>query len=189
MKLNNIKTWVLNPFMFIAGMESLLLGLVIMAGTGCFGYLSSMSFNGMLDVHFTKDIPFVWHLAEQGITLCVSILVFYPLGLILSRSHIRLIDVAGTLALSRWPMIIVSLFGLVYQPPADPLNNLGSLITVGMIILLFSIWMIALMYNAFRISCNVKDGKAVGGFIAGLLISEIVSAIIFFQLYQHFLRD
>jgi hypothetical protein len=86
-------------------------------------------------------------------------------------------------------MIIVSLFGLFFQPPADPLNNLGSILTVGMIFVLFSIWMIALMYNAFRISCNIKDSKAVGGFIAGLLISEVVSAIIFFQLYQHLLRD
>lgn len=188
-KLNAFRTWAFNPFIFIAGIEALMLGLVFMLGTGCFGYLSNMSFNGVLDVHFVHKIPFVWHLAEQLITLCVTILVFYPLGLVLSKSHIRLLDVAGTMALSRWPMILVSLFGFFYQPPADPLKDVGGILLVALIMIVFSIWMIALMYNAFRISCNVKDRKAVGGFIAGLLISEVITAIIFFQLYQHLLME
>jgi hypothetical protein len=37
--------------------------------------------------------------------------------------------------------------------------------------------MVALMYKAFSVSCNVKGGKAIGTFIGGLLLAEIISKI------------
>jgi hypothetical protein len=37
--------------------------------------------------------------------------------------------------------------------------------------------MVALYYSAYRTSCNMKDGKSVGIFIAALFIAEIISKI------------
>ena len=41
--------------------------------------------------------------------------------------------------------------------------------------LLLLCWEVALMYKSYSVSCNVKGGKAIGTFIAGLLLAEILS--------------
>ena len=42
------------------------------------------------------------------------------------------------------------------------------------------VWMVALMYRAFAVSCNVRGGKAVGTFIAALALAEIASKVIIY---------
>jgi hypothetical protein len=39
-------------------------------------------------------------------------------------------------------------------------------------------WMVALMYRAFSISCNVKGARAVITFVISLLVAEIVSKLV-----------
>jgi len=43
-------------------------------------------------------------------------------------------------------------------------------------------WMVALMYKSYSVSCNVRGGKAIGTFIAGLLLAEILSKIAVYRL-------
>jgi len=43
--------------------------------------------------------------------------------------------------------------------------------------LLMLIWMIALMYRAYAVSCNVKGAKAIITFIVGLVIAEVLSKL------------
>lgn len=49
------------------------------------------------------------------------------------------------------------------------------------IILLSIIWMLILSYNAFSVSCNTRGAKAVSGFIAAVILTEIISYIIVSQ--------
>jgi len=44
--------------------------------------------------------------------------------------------------------------------------------------ILMIIWMVALMYRAYAVSCNVSGGKAAGVFITALILGEVVSKII-----------
>jgi hypothetical protein len=44
------------------------------------------------------------------------------------------------------------------------------------------VWMVALMYRAYSVSCNTKGGKAIGSFIAALIIAEILSIVSIWQL-------
>jgi hypothetical protein len=52
------------------------------------------------------------------------------------------------------------------------------MIIFALILIPFGIWMIALMYNAYTVSCHLKGARAVISFIVALLVAEIVSKVI-----------
>jgi hypothetical protein len=112
-------------------------------------------------------------------------------GKVLSRSRVRSIDVFGTQALARFPYFFVSLVAFipavnrfVDKLMTDPaaLQNFSPdmiLFASAMIfVVLMAVWMVALMYRAFSISCNVAGKAAVSVFIAALLIGEILSLVV-----------
>jgi len=111
---------------------------------------------------------------------------------IISRSRIRPLDVFGTQALARAPGIVTTLFALLpgYQRytvhflaryiktlpdiqtyPGDPVMfYITAIVAVLMIV-----WMVELMYQGYSVSCNVAGGKAIGVFIAALILGEAIS--------------
>ncbi len=52
----------------------------------------------------------------------------------------------------------------------------------AIIAILMIIWMVALMYKAYTVSCNLKGAKAVVTFIISLILAEIVSKILILAL-------
>lgn len=182
--------WLFNPFVYVAGTRALLVGWGIMLLTVAVSFFSRTQFDGAIDMHTAGHSSSIMVLLiEQLVDWGCVVLLFYPGGLIFSRSYVRFIDVAGTMALARWPMLIAATvgFGLVV-PQTDSVDVLIKSITPSMVLLsvvsvLFGIWMIALMYNAFTVACNIKGGRAIGVFIGCLLIAEIASKFILHQIY------
>jgi hypothetical protein len=102
------------------------------------------------------------------------------------------VDIFGTQALARWPMLFVS---IIAMPTAiqNAVSTFVAQLTIGsfqfnpaglVLVLVFAAstllllcWMVALMYQSFCVSCNVRGGKAIGVFIAGLLIAEVISKL------------
>ena len=174
-----MKNKLFNPFLYIAGGQALGLGLLAMAATAVIGYLNNSHFNGVLDFHKPEELlhaSIYVSFAEQGIILLSSVLIFYIAGLIFSKSSIRLIDVAGTLTLARWPMIVAALLGFCMHASvakkAD-VTHLGLVASLGVVLCV--IWMVALMYNAFTVSCNLKSGKGIAVFVVSLFIAALAS--------------
>jgi hypothetical protein len=63
-----------------------------------------------------------------------------------------------------------------------------DVIVIGIVVVLlmvFLVWMVALMYQAFSVACNVKGGKAIGTFIGGLVLAEIISKICVALIWLH----
>lgn len=172
-----MKKWLFNPFVYIAGARSLLIGIATMLATTIFAYFSNTHFDGTLHISFGYYQPLYVYIIEQLIAWGITVLIFYALGIALSRSAVRFIDVAGTQALARWPMIFIAMLGFGYAAhPIESLADIDSgIIFRGFISLPFIIWVVALMYNAFAVSCNLKGAKAVVSFIAGILFSCIAS--------------
>ena len=48
-----------------------------------------------------------------------------------------------------------------------------------------TIWMIALMYKAYTVSCNVKGAKVVTTFILSLILAEILSKVLILALFSN----
>lgn len=196
-----LTTLLFNPFVYIAGGQALGLGVGAILLAGLVGSLSNTHFDGVLDTHGGFHVPLGIFLAE-GLAdwLCLA-LVLLIFGKIISKTAFRTIDVFGTQALARWPTLLTSVvslppavarFGreLVRQlttpgvtPQINPLD--ASVFAIAVILMLLTLaWMVTLMYRAYSVSCNVRGGKAIGTFIVGLLLAEILSKFAIYALLK-----
>ena len=102
--------WLFNPFQFIAGFESLCLGLAIMLLTAYVGSLSRAHFNGVLNFNidlFNRATAASWvYVAEVLIDWFSISGVLAIVGFFASHSSFRIIDVLGTQALARAPYLL-----------------------------------------------------------------------------------
>lgn len=189
---NRLSQWLFNPFKFVAGYRALLLGLAIILLSAFIGSLGNTHFDGVLDVHTGRHAP-LWYFFAEGIIdwLSIAIPLFF-FGLVASPSALRIIDVFGTQALARWPYLITA---MVMLPDANrrfgtyltaritmaaapaAINYMDVFMFAFAIILtvLMAIWMVALMYRAYAVSCNIKGAKAIGTFIVSLIGAELLS--------------
>ena len=196
-----MKKWLFNPFEIIAGFTSLFIGLGIILLSSVICYFGKVHLDGVLDLHAGSNTTWVIAFGEGIINWLSITLILFITGLIISKSSIRFIDVAGTQALARFPYLIASLASFLF-PTEKVLKfvewkflkkgeavDLGSMdiiffALVTLIMLACAIWIIVLMYRAYSISCNVKGAKGIISFIAGLLVAEIISKILLNILYK-----
>lgn len=189
-----LKTWLLNPFVYIAGGKALLVGVVAILVAGLIGSLSRTHFDGVLDVHTGSPAP-LWFFVSEGVIdwLCLSV-ILWLLGMIVSKTSFRAVDLFGTQALARWPTLLIGSIALIpaYNRFLEQLRrqlltpNAGigfsaADMIIGSVVLLFTmlliIWVVLLTYRSYAISCNLAGGKAVVSFIAGLIVAEIASKV------------
>ena len=192
-------TLLFNPFYYIAGGGALGLGLLAVTLAALIGSCRTLHFDGVLDMHIGAAQP-VWFLLLEGLIdwLCLAGVVWVA-GKIISGTAFRAIDVFGTQALARWPTLLMSVLAL---PPAfrrfsnDVLEQLHQgnfnfstpdaivFLAIGLCMIPILCWMIFLMYKAFSVSCNVKGGKAIGTFVGGLIVAEVLSKIFIVLLFH-----
>ena len=204
MNLTHDRKWttlLFNPFVYVAGAEALGLGLAAILGASLIGFISRTHFDGVLDTHTGAHAP-LWIFLAEGLVDWLSLgLVLLIFGKIISNTAFRTLDLFGTQALARWPTLFI---GLLTLPPAyqrfnrellAAVSTPGSLpnfaspdaavfFAVAILVLPLICWMVALMYQAYSVSCNVKAGKAIGTFIAGLILAEILSKIGVYVLFK-----
>jgi hypothetical protein len=197
----SLKTWFFNPFHYLGGESALMVGVVLILSMSLLGFLSHTHFDGVLDVHLGLASPFWVYLFEGVINLGIMSFLLGIFGMLISKSHIRVIDVAGAQALARGPLLIAALVSLLpgfqrynaylvtkvtqsaqqIQPFTSDSVVFG--ITLGITVLMV-IWMVILMYRGFAVSCNVRGGKAIGIFIVAVLLGEGISKIAIWKMVQ-----
>ena len=188
-----MKKYIFNPFTQIAGIKALL-GYLVVILTTLICFFSHTHFDGILDAHFRAETNMAHYFIEGFVDLASVIIVFYLLGLIVAGTRFRFIDIAGTMAFARIPVILTPLFALIFSPERftnymlytflhkgvqATINTMDilSFVITTLITILMVIWMIALMWNAFRICMNSRKPKIVITFIIGLIIAEVISKI------------
>ncbi|MGI6573856.1 MAG: hypothetical protein ACOX19_10750 [Fermentimonas sp.] len=183
MKSNN---WNLlwNPFTRVAGWQAFWVGLVIVVVSALLGGYGNLLFDGVIDAHFTNDVGIAQSLAVTGISLLSVVVAMYVAALIISK-NVRFIDILGTMTLARAPFLLLAILSpFVTYPTVDqlvqnPLTILGYplLLLFIMISLPVIVWVIALMYNGFKVSTGSKGKKMVIAFIVALLAAEVLSKV------------
>jgi hypothetical protein len=173
--------WLYNPFERIAGWQALIIGMIAMALTAVTGKLNHVAFDGALDAHAGATFGFSTAFAMQAIALLSLSIVMWIAGIIFSKSRVRIIDVVGTMSLARVPMLLLAIICFLPVVP-NSLFDFPRLIIFVIIIIPIYIWMIALMYNAYSVSCHLNGSRAVISFIGALAVAEIVSKCIVFIL-------
>ena len=180
-----IGRWLFNPFIRIAGARSLIIGLagIVVAGLAAAG--AGIRFDGLLDVHAGNEVALWVPVVEGLVNWAVFTLLLMGVALLFSKSAVRPIDVAGTQAMARMPLLLVAAIcnlpliqdafdGMAAvllggELGGSTLTGLvaGILVTLGGVV-----WMVALMWKAFSISCNMRGGRAIAFFILALLLGE-----------------
>jgi hypothetical protein len=166
-----------NPFNQIAGFKSLNFGLIGLLIVTYLAFITGTHFNGLLNINFAKDSDY-WVFITESITNWLLISAFiYISGLILSKSKIRVIDILGTTLLSRIPLIIAPLIRIIPAFQSFMILSWQMYFVIGFY-LISLIWTIILLFNAFKISCNLKNEKLIISFIISILLSEICTKLI-----------
>lgn len=181
------RTWLFNPFHFLAGGRALAWGLSCIVLTAWLGGIYDYRATGVISFQLTAPAP-LWHAMAQGLMAWAApSVLLYIGGRLISRSRPRSIDVFGTQALARAPAllmvllvvsppfrdIITSLIAQGVSPPSLP--QLALLVTFGLAAVLLLVWMVLLMYRAFAVSCNVAGGRAIAVFIAAIALGEVAT--------------
>jgi len=197
----SIGRWLFNPFHYVAGGRALLVGLAAVLVTGLVGYLSKTHFDGVLDVHTGLAAPLWLFLFEGLLDWIVMGALLVIAGKVISKSRVRVLDVFGTQALARTPALVTALFALLpgYQrftahalaqldtrfPDVQTTasDNVAFAVT-ALVMVVMIVWMVALMYRAFSVSCNVTGGKAIGFFIAAIVLGEVISKVVLIVVFS-----
>lgn len=187
----SIQDWLLRPFRFVAGWNALIIGGVGILVTALVGHFSGIHNDGVIDAHLgTGHLGLI---LVEGLINWLSMVLLLGLGsLLLKGPNPRLVDLAGTQAWARIPMILVAFTGFFLPTPAierwvrslmeNPESpetvagmDLTLFIIAGIITLICLVWMVALMWQGFKVSANAKGAGAVITFILALILAEILS--------------
>ena len=186
----------LNPFKKIAGFKALSWGFIGLIAATALSIAANYHYHGLL--HFGPAPNNAWwcFAAEHIIVWLVPSILFCIGGMILSGSKIRIIDIFGTTLFAQIPFVIMNLFAL---PPVvqrainiDPDMSIQEIAVqpdfiMGMMIifvsLIFLILALVWMFNALRVSCNLKRGKLAIVYITGIVLGDFICRLIIKQLY------
>jgi hypothetical protein len=111
-----------NPFERIAGWKALAIGISFMSLTAIFGKINNIIFCGVLYANIYFPHTFVQAFYTLLINWGVLSLVMWMAGKLFSKTKIRIIDIAGTMALSLAPLLLIVLSGFLPFFPKDILD-------------------------------------------------------------------
>jgi hypothetical protein len=166
-----------NPFNQIAGIKSLNFGLVGLLIVTYLAYKTGTHFNGLLNIDLAKDSDYWVFITESFSNWVLISASMYISGLILSKSKLRVIDILGTTLLSRIPLIITPLVRIIPLFQSFVILSWQMYFIYGFY-LISLVWTIILLFNAYKISCNLKDEKLIISFIICMILSEICTKLI-----------
>lgn len=171
------KNILFNPFIYFAGVGSFVAGIFVISIFSWLAYISGTHYNGFTQLIFSKNAGIKYFFIENFLHWLILSLLLFVAGLIFSKSKIRLIDVFGTNAISRLPMILIPLIRLLPCFKSFVINSFEMFFLMTLHFLLIA-WVLVLMYNAYRISCILKGEKLILSFGFSLIVSEIITKII-----------
>lgn len=146
---------------------------------------------------WTGPNPAWWcYLAEHLIVWLIPALLFYLGGLFLSHSRIRVIDVLGTVLFAQLPLLGMNLISLLpamrmmsqmnmnmspEEMLAQPYFILAMILTLlGLPFLILTlIW----MFNALKVSCNLKQWKLWTVALIGIIGGDVLCRFLIGWLY------
>lgn len=187
---------IVNPFIRIAGMKALIWGLAGMLISTGMSWASGYHYHGLL--HFGPAPNPAWwcYLGEHLIVWLIPAALFYLGGVFLTRSRIRMIDVLGTVLFAQLPLLGMNVINML--PAMKVMNQMDVSVPVeelmkqpdfimAMILSLvglpFLILTLVWVFNAVKVSCNLKGWRLWTVALVGIIGGDIVSRILIGLMY------
>jgi len=186
--------WVYNPFEFVAGWKAFGIGIVILIITTIVGYFGNMVFS-VIQAKIVPTITWSTTFSLQFLGLAVTVIVMYATALLFAK-HVRFQDILGTITLAKYPFLLMALLNLPIGKTMASIDiikflnreytfsDLVPLFVFSIIAIILLVWVVTLLFNAFRVSTNLKGVKCAGLFTAALVISEVVTIVLVFIIYR-----
>ena len=192
----------INPFQKIAGLKALIIGMIVIICLSMLGAYANVYFTGILDClnaanlkHTHASRPnFYLLLAQNSINWIVLSTIFITVTILFKQKRIRIIDFLGTVALARFPYIVLSAFiALVWimQPslldfdltkPTFQYKPAFPAILIDFMWQFCYAWQITTYFFAFKESSGLNGTKLWFGFVISLFIADQIAHPINFYL-------
>ena len=150
-------------------------------------YYSGWHYHGLL--HFGPAPNPAWwcYAVEHFAVWMIPAVMFYLGGLLLSRSRIRMVDVLGTVVFVQLPLIVMNLFNFlppmqklaqidVNMSPTEIMQQPGFLVGIwlSLVSFVFLIWALVWMFQALKVSCNLKGYRLVILYCVGIFGGDVL---------------
>ncbi|MCE5346191.1 MAG: hypothetical protein LLG13_07895 [Bacteroidales bacterium] len=197
-----MKDKIINPFKYVAGVTSFITGIIIISATAITGYFSKTHFPDIISVKTCPGFS-IWYFFLQGFSNWIVLsLILYLIAVIFSKSSVRAVDIFGTQAVARFPYLIASFIGFsdsinkfgqyilwTYMQNGAPVDLSAPDVVIAIILMVLTlaltIWLVILMFNAFRVSANIKGSKSIVlfivAFISSIVITHYISNFLIFK--------
>lgn len=192
-----MKELLFKPFERYSGFPLLLTGLLTTAVGILFSYLFNTRFDGALDVHLVSKTTLFTSISDAVVVIVVVAILLY-LATLLVNTKTRFIDILGTVLIARIPMYVLPLFhtgkwidglqtALATALKTGDLDGLSPLsifmlIAFALFSMAFAVWSVALLYNGYKVASNAKGSKPILLFILALVLAEIITKVIIYQI-------
>ena len=182
-----VARWLFNPFVRIGGEQALALGLSVIVVSGMVAAAGGVHFDGLLDIHPGFSVLFWVPVVEGLVNWSVISVLLVLASLLVAPRTVRLVDIAGTQALARAPLMLAAL-ACVPTPVRDGNAELvaaaveGRMVTptapslvAGLFVGACAIWMVWLMWKGFAVSCNQRGARSVAVFVVAVVTGELAT--------------
>ena len=189
-----VARWLFNPFIRIAGGQALAVGLAAIVASGLAAAAAGVHFDGLIDFHPGYRVSFRVPIVEGLVNWSVITVLLVLVSFLVAPRTVRVVDIAGTQALARWPLLPAAL-ACVPGPVREANDELvaaaveGRMVTppaaslvAGLFASACAIWMVWLMWKAFAVSCNQRGGRAVAIFVAALIAGEVATKFLLLRM-------
>ena len=193
-----MKILLFKPFEKYSEKTLLLVGIFFTLLGSFFAYVFNIRFDGVIDVHIVPTSLPYQALLDNLVNIFCLVLFLYISSKYINKKT-RLIDIINTALVARAPFYLMPFFNIngVIQKASDDViqfanpelisqissSNLCILIVFGIIAILFLVWYISLLFNGIKVASNAKGKTPIILFIISLLLAEILSKFLIFQLY------
>jgi len=183
-----------NPFQKIAGFYALISGLMIIIGMsylGKIGKFYSIGIVGCLNASVIKNpkvAPTFFLLLYQNLIVWLVVaFLFIMFAKIFQKKRLRLVDFFGTVALARFPFLILMIFLVImrFASPSSmnidlakglPLHPSIFMSLLSAVVILCFIWEIVTYFYALAESSGLVGKKLWVSFILALIFGEIITS-------------
>lgn len=183
----------INPFQKIAGAYALFIGLIVIIFMSYLGVFAKVYFPGIFDclnsvvVKNPKTQPNFFLLLYQNVVCWLVLsLLFIVAARVFQKKGTRIIDFFGTVALSRFPFLILTAFLSIIQIIDPSFMNIDiskgfqfhmsfMMIVFSLLAIAFGVWQIITYFYALKESSGLTGKPLWISFIVTMVLGEAIS--------------
>jgi hypothetical protein len=187
-------SFLINPFQKIAGFKALISGMIVLIIMSYLGVIAKVYFIGALSilnasavVNQKIEINFFLLAYQNLVAWLVLATLFLISAKILYPKKVRVIDFFGTVALARFPLLVLTLLMAIIRvinpeflaidlSKGIPLHPSIMTNVFGVIILCLFVWQITTYFYGFKVSSGLTGKKLWLGFIGSLIVAEYLTS-------------